>query len=84
MREVGIDLSSERPRLLTDALARAAALLITMGCGDACPHVPGLARDDWPLPDPANRSIDEVRRIRDEIRDRVRALIDANGWAGPS
>src|SRR5262245_57860381 len=80
MREVGVDLSTKQPRRLTDELARSASLLITMGCGDACPYVPGLDRDDWPLPDPKGRPLDEVRRIRDEIRDRVLALLDARGW----
>jgi arsenate reductase len=81
MREVGIDLAAARPQRLTDDLARGAALLVTMGCGDACPHVPGLARDDWPLTDPKGRPIDEVRRIRDDIRGRVQALLDARGWS---
>jgi arsenate reductase len=82
MRESGIDLSPYRPQLLTDAVARQAALLITMGCGEACPHVPGLARDDWPLPDPGNRPLSEVREIRDEIKARVTALIASRGWGG--
>ena len=51
-----------------------------MGCGDECPYVPGLARDDWPLRDPKNRPLAEVRQIRDEIRDRVAALIQSRGW----
>jgi arsenate reductase len=80
MREIGIDLSAHTPRKLTDELARAASLLITMGCGDACPYVPGLERDDWPLSDPKGRPLDEVRRIRDDIRDRVARLVDARGW----
>jgi len=80
MREVGVDLSTKQPQRLTDELARSASLLITMGCGDACPYVPGLDRDDWPLPDPKGRPLDEIRRIRDEIRDRVLALLDARGW----
>jgi len=82
MREVGIDLNAKRPQKLTDHLARGASLLITMGCGDECPYVPGLQRDDWPLEDPKGRSIEDVRRIRDEIRNRVSALVDACGWAG--
>jgi arsenate reductase len=82
MREVGIDLRAKRPQKLTDDLARGASLLITMGCGDECPHVPGLQRDDWPLEDPKGRSIEDVRRIRDEIRNRVRTLVDAHGWNG--
>ena len=80
MREVGVDLSTKQPQRLTDELARSASLLITMGCGDACPYVPGLDRDDWPLPDPKGRPLGEIRRIRDEIRDRVLALLDARGW----
>jgi arsenate reductase len=80
MREVGIDLSAARPQRLTDALALNASLLVTMGCGDACPYVPGLQIDDWPLRDPKDRSLAEVREIRGEIRDRVSALVDARGW----
>ena len=75
MREVGIDLSSARPQLLTDELARGADLLVTMGCGEACPAVSGLARDDWPLPDPKDQPIARVREIRDEIRARVAKLL---------
>ena len=75
MNEVGIDLSHERPRRLTTGLAREAQLLITMGCGDACPVVPGARRDDWPLDDPRGRQLEDVRRIRDEIRLRVERLI---------
>jgi len=75
MRELGVDLSTARPRLLTDDLARTADLLVTMGCGEACPHVPGLARDDWPLPDPKGEPPARVREIRDEIRARVEALV---------
>jgi len=80
MREVGIDLGANRPRKLTDTLARGASLLITMGCGDECPYVPGLQRDDWPLDDPKGRPVEEVRRIRDDIRRRVAALVDERGW----
>jgi arsenate reductase len=81
MREVGIDLSAKRPQKLTDDLAQGASLLITMGCGDECPYVPGLQRDDWSLEDPKGRSMEDVRRIRDEIRNRVSALVNARGWA---
>lgn len=77
MKEVGIDLSGARPQKLTDALAREAALLITMGCGDACPHVPGLRRDDWPLEDPKGKPLERVREIRDDIARRVDALLAA-------
>ena len=75
MREVGIDLAGARPQKLTDALAAEAQLLVTMGCGEACPVVPGLRRDDWPLPDPRGQPIEKVRAIRDEIRRRVEALV---------
>ena len=74
MRELGVDLSNARPRRLTDDLAREADLLVTMGCGEACPHVPGLVRDDWPLPDPKGQPPARVRAIRDEIRARVEEL----------
>ena len=80
MREVGLDLSASRPQQLTEGLARGATLLITMGCGDECPYVAGLERDDWPLPDPKGRPIAEARRIRDEIRNRVANLVNARGW----
>jgi arsenate reductase len=79
MREIGVDLAGAAPRRLTAELAQGAALLITMGCGDACPVVPGLARDDWPLPDPKGQPPERVRAIRDEIRVRVEALVDALG-----
>jgi arsenate reductase len=80
MREVGIDLMGAAPRKLTAELARGAALLVTMGCGDECPAVPGLRRDDWPLQDPKGKSAEDVRAIRDEIHRRVLALIGAQGW----
>ncbi|MBS2026569.1 MAG: arsenate reductase ArsC [Deltaproteobacteria bacterium] len=80
MREVGIDLASAQPKRLTTGLAEGATLLITMGCGDACPVVPGLERDDWPLEDPKGQPIDRVRQIRDELRARVAALVEARGW----
>ena len=80
MREKGLDLAAATPQKLTDELAREAALLITMGCGDACPHVPGLRRDDWPLQDPKGQPAARVREIRDDIRARVEALLTAEGW----
>ncbi len=80
MREIGLEVSGSRPQLLTDAMAHTATLLVTMGCGEACPYVPGLERDDWPLADPKGQPVQEVRRIRDEIRDRVSGLVDARGW----
>jgi arsenate reductase len=77
MREVGIDLSSAKPRKPTPELAADSQLLITMGCGDECPYVPGLERDDWPLPDPKGQDIGAVRNTRDEIASRVQNLIRA-------
>jgi arsenate reductase len=84
MREVGIDLGGNRPQLLTDELAGGASLLVTMGCGEACPYVPGLERDDWPLADPKGRPIAEVRAVRDDIRRRVAALIELRRWGASS
>jgi arsenate reductase len=81
MKEVGIDLAGAAPQLLTDSLAADAQLLITMGCGDACPYVPGLKRDDWPLEDPKGKPTPRVREIRDEIRARVEDLVRRQGWA---
>jgi arsenate reductase len=81
MREVGIELGEAQPRLLTPGLAAEAQWLITMGCGDECPVVPGLRREDWPIEDPKGRAPEQVRRIRDEIRDRVSQLIAREGWA---
>src|SRR3990172_3222786 len=81
MVEVGIDLADATPRRLTPELAAGASFLITMGCGDECPVIPGAARDDWPLADPKGRSLDEVRGIRDDIRRRIIALVTAHGWA---
>jgi arsenate reductase len=75
MREAGIDVSSATPQKLTTELASRAQMLITMGCGDECPVVPGVIRDDWPLEDPKGRSLEDVRRIRDEIRSRVERLL---------
>ena len=81
MQEIGFDLSSAKPRKLTGQLAHQAQLLITMGCGDKCPYVPGLRRDDWPLSDPKGQPIEEVRKIRDEIRSRVQTLLAQEGLA---
>ena len=80
MDEVGIDLSSARPQLLTEQLAKSATLLVTMGCGESCPVVPGVERQDWPLADPKGQSLQRVREIREEIRRRVIELINAKGW----
>jgi arsenate reductase len=80
MREVGIDVTHRVPQRLTDELSRSASLLVTMGCGDECPFVRGLERDDWPLADPKGRTPEQVRAIRDEIHQRVKALIESRGW----
>jgi arsenate reductase len=76
MREVGIDLSSAKPQKLTLELAQGADLLVTMGCGDQCPYVPGLKVEDWPLEDPKGQPIERVREIRDEIQRRVAELLN--------
>jgi arsenate reductase len=75
MREVGIDLSNAKPQKLTAELAQNAEMLVTMGCGDECPYVPGLRRDDWPLPDPKGQEIESVRQTRDEIKRRILQLL---------
>ena len=79
MQEEGIDLGGARPQKLTAELAAQAQLLITMGCGDECPYVPGVRRDDWPLDDPKGQPIESVRAIRDDIRARVEALVAQEG-----
>ena len=78
--EVGVDLTGASTTKLTPEVAQQAQWLVTMGCGDECPYVPGAQRDDWPLEDPKGKPIDKVREIRDEIRERVRALIEHEGW----
>jgi Protein-tyrosine-phosphatase len=75
MEEVGVDISQEFPKPLTDEVVRAADAVITMGCGDACPIYPGKRYEDWDLEDPADKDLETVRRIRDEIRGRVEGLI---------
>jgi arsenate reductase (thioredoxin) len=75
MAEIGIDVSKELPKRLSDEAVRAADVVITMGCGDACPVFPGKRYVDWELPDPAGKSVEEVRAIRDQIDLRVRALL---------
>jgi arsenate reductase (thioredoxin) len=81
MREVGIDLAGVTPRKLTDELAAEADMLITMGCGEACPVVAGVERDDWPLDDPKGQAIERVREIRDQAERRVRHLLDSRRWS---
>ncbi len=80
MHEVGMDLSDSKPMLLTDELAAGAQLLVTMGCNESCPVVPGLRREDWDLPDPKGQPIERVRAIRDEIRDHIQRLVAAEDW----
>ncbi|MET0930066.1 MAG: arsenate reductase ArsC [Aeromicrobium sp.] len=75
MAEVGIDIAGEQPKQLTDDAVAASDVVITMGCGDECPYVPGKRYEDWVLDDPAGQGIDSVRPIRDEIRSRIEALI---------
>jgi arsenate reductase len=75
MEEVGIDISAERPKGLEDAMVRESDVVITMGCGDACPIYPGKRYEDWDLEDPSGKDLETVRRIRDEIGGRVGALI---------
>jgi len=77
MDEVGVDMSEEFPKPLTDEVVRAADVVITMGCGDACPIYPGKRYEDWTLDDPAGQDIEKVRRIRDQIDARVQTLISA-------
>jgi arsenate reductase len=75
MNELGIDLSGRRPRRLTRELAEAADVVVTMGCGDECPYIPGKRYVDWDLQDPKGRPIEDVRATRDDIAQRVRALV---------
>jgi arsenate reductase (thioredoxin) len=83
MREAGVDLSSAAPRHLSAALAEPADWLITMGCGEECPVVPGAARDDWPVPDPAHEPMERVRDIRDAIRRKVGEFVTRHGYNPP-
>jgi len=76
MGELDIDLSDRRPQLLTDELTEQADLVVTMGCGDACPYIPGVRYVDWDLPDPKGRPLAEVRSTREEIARRTQALVD--------
>ena len=82
MREVGVDLSAAVPQRLTPELAAGAAWLVTMGCGESCPVVPGAHREDWPVADPKGQPIDRVRQIRDEIRRRVGQFIVDHALGG--
>jgi arsenate reductase len=83
MRDAGLDLAGSKPQKLTDELARGAQILVTMGCGEQCPVVPGLRREDWPLEDPKGKSVERVREIRDDVRARVVELLRREGWSRP-
>ena len=80
MKERGVDLSQAQPQKLTIELARGAAFLVTMGCGENCPYVPGVPVLDWPLPDPKGQGIESVRVIRDEVESLVRDFVKQNAW----
>ncbi len=84
MGEVGIDLSAAVPRKLDQAMAARARWLVTMGCGEQCPVLPGVVRDDWPVPDPKGQPVEEVRRIRDALREKVGDFVRAQGWGQPA
>ena len=77
MREEGIDITAEQPKVLTPEAVQASDVVITMGCGDACPYYPGKRYEDWKLDDPAGQGIDAVRPIRDDIKTRIQTLIDS-------
>lgn len=79
MHEVGIDITQAVPQRWTDEIVRSADVVVTMGCGDTCPYFPGTRYEDWPLADPAGQGLDAVRPIRDEIEQRVRALLGELG-----
>ena len=81
MAEVGIDITGEFPKPWTDEIVQAADVVVTMGCGDACPLFPGKRYEDWELEDPAGQDVDAVRPIRDDIEHRVRALLESFGVA---
>ena len=83
MNEAGLALENVVPRKLTAEVAAEASLLVTMGCGEACPVLPGVRRDDWPLDDPKGQPIERVREIHAEIERRVRALLVGRGWLRP-
>lgn len=80
MKEVGVDLTHAIPQKLTEGMARSASLLVTMGCGENCPFIPGLPTEDWPFEDPKGKPLEIVRQIRNAIRAKVEALVHANSW----
>ena len=80
MQELGVDLSAVRPQYLSSDLTKDAHIVITMGCGDDCPLIPGVERDEWPLDDPKGQPAETVRRIRDDIKKRVTELVKERKW----
>jgi arsenate reductase (thioredoxin) len=80
MKEVGVDLSAARPRLLTAEMMRAASLVVTMGCGEECPYVLGLRMEDWPIGDPAGQPLERVRAMRDDVGLMVAHLVSTRRW----
>jgi arsenate reductase len=84
MREVGVDLAGAATTRLTADVAEQAQILVTMGCGDECPYVPGVLLEDWPLEDPKGKPIERVREIRDQARARVQSLLEREGWTRPT
>ena len=80
MAEVGVDIAAEQPKVLTADAVQASDVVVTMGCGEACPHVSGLRRMDWPLEDPKGKPIERVREIRDDVKARVVKLLDEESW----
>ena len=84
MNEVGIDITDQRPKILTVGDSEASSVVITMGCGDVCPYFPGQRHEDWELDDPAGQDIEAVRRIRDDIAARVADLIRDLGLSPPN
>lgn len=83
MKEVGIDLSEVKPRIITLEMAAEVSYLVTMGCGPVCPVIPQVRREDWPLEDPKGKPLPRVREIRDDIRKRVEELIERFAWTRP-
>jgi arsenate reductase (thioredoxin) len=81
MKEVGVDLSAARPRLLADVLTQRASLLVTMGCADECPYILGLRTESWSLADPSGQPLSRVRQIRDHVGMMVAQLVSSRGWA---
>jgi arsenate reductase (thioredoxin) len=76
MKEIGIDIAGQKPKVLAPGDSQASSVVITMGCGDVCPYYPGQRHEDWGIPDPAGQDLDTVRTIRDDIGERVRVLLD--------